>query len=150
MLRITLQLCTILLLRASLSHNWSSAPPPPFPHPRFLETRGAATSYGALSALPHREMRFYTLRAVLHSGGNRPACIKQINYLPVYHSCARARARIAVPGIPRGGELRSPGYEEEDGYAYAWIVDIRYNTHFMRVINGLMYSYIGERTENHS
>lgn len=75
-------------------------------------------------------MRFYTLRAVLHSGGNRPVHMKQINYLPVYRfprarvHCEALRAR---PDGDRGehSARRSarksliPGLGEELAYAYA-------------------------------
>lgn len=49
-------------------------------------------------------MRFYTLRAVLHSGGNRPVHMKQINYLPVYRSRARVHCEALreAAGGPRG------------------------------------------------
>lgn len=67
-------------------------------------------------------MRFYTLRAVLHSGGNRPVHMKQINYLPVYrprarvhcealreadgdrgeHSARRSARKSLIPGLGEG------------------------------------------------
>lgn len=114
------------ILRTIVLHLWchyriTDPPLSPF-FPPFLETRGAATSYGALSALPHREMRFYTLRAVLHSGGNRPTCIKQINYLPVYRSSPRARARALRSTGDAGDSARreaSFSASEKDRYAYA-------------------------------
>jgi len=71
-------------------------------------------------------MRFYTLRAVLHSRGNRPVHMKQINYLPVYTVPARGYivkhcealrsiAKHCVTGGDRGevGTFRAMIREEE-------------------------------------